>query len=232
MNTRLILIRHAQAEGNVTRRFHGWTDSGITDIGHKQAERTAERLRDVPIDFLYSSSMKRAVQTAEYIAKVKKLPIIQTDKLKEINGGDWEGNLFEELPKKWPKEHSTWEYKPHLHKMPNGESMVEFQERVVKEIQYIVKKHPGKNICVVTHGTVIKVLLWYFHKFDLEEMVNIEWYDNTSITILDYDGQKYTPVIEGDASHLGKELSTLENQGWWQEYIRKFHERQSKREES
>ncbi len=124
--TRLILVRHAQAEGNLLREFHGWTDSGITDIGHKQAQLVATRLRSFEIDKLYSSSMKRALQTAEYISKIKQLPVTRTDKLKEINGGDWEGVRFDQLSSKWPKEHLTWENDPHLHVMPNGESMVEF----------------------------------------------------------------------------------------------------------
>ena len=91
MKTRLIFVRHAEAEGNYLRIFHGWTDSGITDKGHVQAKKAAERLKDIPIDVLYSSSLKRTIQTAQYIADIKGLPIIRTDKLKEINGGDWEG---------------------------------------------------------------------------------------------------------------------------------------------
>jgi len=64
--------------------------------------------------------LKRTLQTAQYIADVKNLPIIRTDKLKEINGGDWENREWEELPKLWPEEYDSWENRPHEHKCPAG----------------------------------------------------------------------------------------------------------------
>jgi probable phosphoglycerate mutase len=117
MRTRLIFVRHAEAEGNLYREFHGWTDSPITEKGHKQAELVAKRLKDVNIDVLYSSSLKRTLQTAQYIADVK---IFQF--LEPINEGNkrsrLEGKKWDELAQLWPLENETWEKRPHLHKMP------------------------------------------------------------------------------------------------------------------
>ncbi|MDF2524875.1 MAG: Phosphoglycerate mutase [Clostridiales bacterium] len=228
MKTRLIIVRHAQAEGNISREFHGWTDSGLTELGHIQAEKVADRLKEIPIDILYSSSLTRTLQTAEYISKVKTLPIIRTDKLKEINGGDWEGVLFSELPNLWPDEYETWENKPQSHKMPNGESMDEFQRRLIEEVEYIINHNTGKNIGIVTHGTAIKAMMCFFKGFGLCEMSNIPWCDNTAVTILDYEEGKYTPVLEGDASHLDKEFSTVQNQEWWEDYITKLKQKKDK----
>jgi len=218
MKTRLILVRHAEAEGNIRRHFHGWTDSPITEKGHIQAKRVAERLKNEKIDVIYSSTLKRTLQTAEYISKVKNLPIIRTDKLKEINGGDWEDESWDVLPQKWPEAYDTWENRPHLHRMPNGETMEEFQQRLMDEIEYIINNNKGKNICVVTHGTAIKVLMCYFKGCDLEKMLDIPWYDNTSVTIVDFCDEKFEVILEGDSSHLDKETSTIENQEWWVEY--------------
>lgn len=228
MKSKLILVRHAQAAGNMLREFHGWTDSSLTEMGHKQAQLAAESLAKVPIDVLYSSSLKRTLQTAQYIADVKKLPIIRTDGLKEINGGDWEGVNFEQLPKRWPSEYDSWENSPHLHKMPNGENMEDFQKRLIDEVEYIVSQNEGKNICIVTHGTAIKALICFFRTCTLEEMVNIPWHDNTSITIIEHEDGKYKLLLEGDAGHLGKEYSTIQNQDWWEDYIKKIEERKSK----
>lgn len=219
MLTKLILVRHAEAEGNIKREFHGWTDGDITEKGHIQAKLAANKLKEVKIDVLYSSSMKRTLQTAGYIAEVKNLPIIPTDKLKEINGGQWEGQPWEELPLKWPEEYRTWENKPHIHKMPKGESMEEFHKRLVEEVKYIIKNNEGKNICIVTHGTAIRTILCFFYGCGLEEMCNVGWHDNTSMTFIDYENGKFNVVIEGDASHLGKEYSTIQNQKWWLEYM-------------
>ncbi|NLV35138.1 MAG: histidine phosphatase family protein [Clostridiaceae bacterium] len=227
MKTRLIFVRHAEAEGNRSRHFHGWTDSPITERGHLQAKRVAEALSDVDVDIIYSSSLKRTMQTASYIARVKKLPVTQTDQLKEINGGDWEGLTWTELERRWPEAYNTWENSPHEHQMPNGESMEEFQRRVLDEVMLIIGKNIGKNICIVTHGTAIRALICHFRACTLDEMINVAWCDNTAITIIDYEDGVFSTVVEGDASHLGSDLGTIVNQPWWEEYNKKF----SKKEE-
>lgn len=227
MKTRLIFIRHAEAEGNAKREFHGWTDGDITLRGHKQAQKVANRLKDIDIDIdvIYSSTLKRTLQTAGYISEIKNLPIIRTDKLKEINGGDWEGKRWDELGSLWPYEHSTWENEPHIHKMPNGESMSEFHDRLILEVQYIINNNKGKNICIVTHGTAIRALMCTFYNCSLEKMQSIKWYDNTSVTIIDYEDGKYVIVSEGDVAHLEKDLRTVENQEWWAEYLKNFEDK-------
>lgn len=229
MKTKLIFVRHAEAEGNKTRHFHGWTDSGITERGHLQAQRLAERLKDMKIDVLYSSTLKRTMQTAGYISEIKELPINSTDSLKEINGGDWEDVPFNELQERWPEEYDTWENSPDKHIMPNGESMAEFQERLVDEVMSIINENEGKNICIVTHGTAIRALICHFRACTLEEMINVAWCDNTAVTVLDYDGGIFTTETEGDATHLGSDLGTVVNQEWWEEYMKKVKEMEHKR---
>jgi len=215
MKTRLIFVRHAEAEGNINRHFHGWTNSNITEKGHLQAEKLGQRFKNIDVDVIYSSSLNRTLQTASYIAKVKNLPIIRTDKLKEINGGDWENQLWDELPIKWPEEYDTWENRPHAHKMPNGETMEEFLQRLEKEIIYIAENNKGKNVCIVTHGTAIRALTCLFYGWPLEDMIKVQWQDNTAITIVDYEDGKFKMILEGDVSHLDCETRTIENQEWW-----------------
>lgn len=221
MKTRLIFVRHAEAEGNVNRLFHGWYDSKITEKGHKQAKKVAERLKNIPVDIMYSSSLTRTLQTAQYIADLKQLPIIRTDKMKEINGGDWENKEWDVLPTQYPKENYTWEHEPHLHQMPKGENMTEFYERLMGEVKNIIGQNLGKNICIVTHGTAIRTMLCRFYGATLEHMKNIYWHDNTSVTIVDYDNEKdvFEVLLEGDAEHLEFKLSTIQNQDWWQSYM-------------
>lgn len=228
MRTRLIFVRHAEAEGNKIRRFHGWTDSAITEKGHLQAQRVAERLKDTPIDVIYSSSLQRTRQTAGYIAAVKGMEIITSEELREINGGDWEDVPWADLEHRWPEEYSTWENDPHKHRMPNGESMEEFQQRLLNEVMYIISQHEGKNICIVTHGTAIRALICHFRACTLEEMINVSWCDNTAITIIDYEDGTFKTVVEGDSSHLDKELSTIVNQDWWEEYLSKVKSRRNR----
>lgn len=229
IKTRLIFVRHAEAEGNTSRHFHGWTDSSITERGHLQAKKVAEALADVDIDIIYSSSLKRTMQTASYIAEVKKLPVTQSDHLKEIHGGDWENQTWTELERRWPEAYETWDNSPHEHQMPNGESMKEFQKRVLDEVMLIIEQNIGKNICIVTHGTVIRALICHFRACTLEEMINVAWCDNTAVTIIDYEAGVFSTVVEGDASHLGSELGTIVNQDWWEEYNKKFDRKEERK---
>lgn len=225
MTTRLILVRHAEAEGNFTRKYHGWTDSGLTPKGHLQAQRLAVRLTDEKIDVIYSSSLSRTVQTARYIAENKKLEINTTDQLKELYGGDWEDQFFADLGVKWPEEYEKWENHPDQLTMPNGESVADFQNRLINEIERIRNQHPGKNICIVTHGTAIRTLICYFNELPLSEICNIPWDENTSFSIIEYDGEKYSFLLQGEASHLGDDLGTIVKQTWFQEHKKQLEEK-------
>jgi len=222
MKTTMIFVRHAEALGNKIREFHGWTDESITERGHIQAMQVAERLADVNIDVLYSSVMKRTMETAEYISGVTGLPISSREDLKEINGGLLEGMRWDDLAKVYPEEYDTWENRPHLHQMPEGESMESFQQRVVTAVQDILSREKGRDICIVTHGTVIRVLLCWFKGMPLKDVIKIPWCDNTAITTVTEENGRFRVILEGDASHLSKETSTLQNQEWFREYKERF----------
>lgn len=213
--TKILLVRHAEAEGNVKRIFQGWTNSNLTERGIKQARRLAERLKDEEVDVIYSSDLKRAYDTARFIADYKSLDVFVIKELREIFGGDWEDIPFEELSKKWPQEAYNLDYCLHMLCTPNGESTLQFQKRMVNAINLIIAENQDKNICVVTHGTAIKVLLCYFYQKPIEDIVNIIWGDNTSISIINIDNDEFNVEIENDNSHLDDELSTFADQDWW-----------------
>ena len=216
MVTKLIFVRHGEAEGNLKRVFHGWTDSGLTLKGCAQAEKVAKRLKTERIDIIYSSPLKRAYETAKFIAREKEIQNITTlEGLREINGGDWENERWDELPVKWPDEYNTWEENPHLHCMPMGESMKEAFDRILNVVFSIIAENKGKNICIVTHGTVLRSLICYFYGKPFEELVTITWHDNTSVTIVEFNSEKFNVSMEGDISHLGEGMSTFETQDWW-----------------
>ncbi len=216
MVTRLIFVRHGEAEGNIERIFHGWTDSSLTEKGRKQAEKAAQRLKHEDIKVIYSSPLKRAYETAVLIAREQGIDDIRLmEGLKEINGGEWENERWEDLPQKWPEEYDTWERNPHLHCMPAGESMKEAFDRMAEAVYEIAKSHEGQNICIVTHGTVLRTLMCYFYGKPFEDLVTISWYDNTSITVVEFDSTQFKVALEGDNSHLDDNLSTFAGQDWW-----------------
>lgn len=224
MKTVIYLVRHAEAEGNVKRIFHGWTDSMITEKGHMQANKMAEVFKSIHVDVIYSSNLRRTIQTAEYIAALKKIPIILREGLREINGGDWECAGWDELSEKWPEEYYTWANKPQKHIMPNGETMEGFQKRLIKEIENIVGLNKGKDVCIVTHGTAIRSLLTWFRYENLGGMNKVKWQDNTAISKVIYDRGEYHIQDEGCDTHLGMELSTIKQQDWWKSHLKNLDE--------
>jgi broad specificity phosphatase PhoE len=214
--TRIILIRHAEAHGNFARVFQGHSDGDVSENGVKQLKRLSERCRNIHFDAIYSSPLQRAYKTAQAANLYHGLPITTLDSLKEINGGHWEGTLFEELPALFPNEHEVWENEPWNFKAQGGESMQEVFERIWGAVHGIVISHPNQSVCVVSHGCAIRNFLCRAYGKELRELGTVGWCDNTAISIIDFD-ESLRPqvVIANDASHLDEGLSTISKQDWW-----------------
>ena len=102
--TKMIFVRHGQSEANLAEIFAGHTDIPLTDLGKRQAENTAQFLKDYPIDVIYSSDLLRAMQTAEPTARMHGMEILPDERLREIYAGEWEGVTFAALMEKYPTE--------------------------------------------------------------------------------------------------------------------------------
>ena len=94
--TTIYLIRHAQSEGNLYRRCHGWYNGMITVTGRRQIQRLEQRFRDVHIDAVYSSDLYRTMSTAGAIYKPRGLTLRVEPGLREISGGIWEDHTWGE----------------------------------------------------------------------------------------------------------------------------------------
>lgn len=201
--TRLILVRHGETEANVSQVWHGAMDAPLTERGRRQAAATARRLAQLhqthPVDHLYVSPLPRAQSTAAAIAEAIGLEPEKVDGLREFSIGDWEGRAFSELREQedlWGR----WADDPHF-APPNGESPSSFNSRVVNTVQTLVTQHPDEVIVAVTHGGVISSLL---ASFVGEGPDDWQRYDphNCAISILDWDGANWTPVLVNDIDHL------------------------------
>lgn len=157
--TELLLVRHGQTDYAAARDGEDPADPPLTSAGRAQAMRLAMRLRDAPIDALYSSTMRRALETAAYIAASRDLPIERSDALCEVRfdlalvrtaGKD--GALGAELAQQFLLS-PTWDA------LPGFEPSRQFRHRVVGEIEAIVARHPGERIVIVAHGGVINAYL-------------------------------------------------------------------------
>ena len=214
MSTTIYIIRHAEAKGNKHRIFHGITDSELTQNGINQAKKVAKSLIKYNINKIYSSDLKRAYYTAKEFSDITDLDIITSEQLREIDGGLWENMSWVELAEKYPYEYYTWEKKPHKHKMPLGESMTDLRLRAWKILDRIAYENKGDTVAIFTHGTVIKVLIVLIMKIDFSNLVDIKWYENTSVTKVLYKNDCFEIEFEGNYDHLDSSEATILNQGW------------------
>ncbi len=218
LKTRFIVVRHGEADGNIQRFFHGHYNSSLTEIGHLQAEKTANLLKNYKINYIYSSDLDRTVQTAKYIAKGRNIPVTKDCRLREIFGGKWENVAWADLPEKFPESYSLWEDDIGKVVMPDGESMLQLFDRLKNALSEIAQKHFGKTVCIVTHGTAIRSLLCLWRGIPLDNMQKTPWFDNASVTVVDYlENGQYNLLAEGYNNHLA-DCSTFAKQDWWQRY--------------
>ena len=108
--TEIYLIRHTQAEGNLFRAMQGHWDGDVTALGLQEIDALAERMRDVKIDALYASDLKRAVLTAGAIRRYHALPLRTEPELREINVGPWEARFFADIQHEQPREAELFLY--------------------------------------------------------------------------------------------------------------------------
>jgi broad specificity phosphatase PhoE len=214
MATIIYLIRHAEAEGNKHRIFHGSSDSDLTPNGLLQANKAAEALMPLGIEKIYASDLKRAYKTADAFSKMSGIRITVNRSLREIDGGLWENKTWKALEDIFPEEYETWENMPHMHRMPGGESMEELHKRAYDEFEKIAVANSGRTIAVFTHGTFIRVLLCKLTGRPLDQLINVKWHENTAISKIIYDNKRFSIEFEGNYEHLDLSMATVYNQDW------------------
>lgn len=161
---RIYAARHGQTQWNRENIVCGRTDLPLTDLGLGQAQLLAERTRDLKIDVIISSPMLRARQTAAPTAALHGLEVLVDQRLIEQDYGIYEGvSRFDEgfLNN---KRHFAFRY-------PGGESMMDVAHRVYSLLEEIKTEYEGKNVLLVCHGGVCRVIRTYF-----EDMTNEEYY--------------------------------------------------------
>lgn len=214
--TKLYLIRHAEAEGNLYRRLHGWYDSLITENGYRQIAALEERFRDIPVDAVYSSDLFRARTTAAAIYKPKGLKLNIRRALREIHVGEWEDTAFAEVMRQHPKEFELFNTNDPAFHYHGSETFSEARERVANAILNIARDNPGKTVAVFSHGVVIRNTLAKFLGYPVQETKEKVLHgDNTAVALLEIENGSVHVVYYNDNSHVPQELSTFARQRWW-----------------
>ena len=213
--TTIYLIRHAEAEGNLYRRVHGWYDSLITENGYRQIAALEERFRDIHIDAVYSSDLFRTRTTARAIYRSKNLPLRTHPGLRELNLGEWEDRTFGAVRHSDPRKMDLFNRTDPAWEVEKAENFFQLGDRLYEAVGRLAKRHPDQSVAMFSHGMAIRQFLGRVKNIPPEEWHAMPHGDNTAVTCLTFDGEKFTIQFEMDNSHLPEDISTLARQSWW-----------------
>jgi broad specificity phosphatase PhoE len=153
MPSRFLFVRHAETA--LAGTFCGSTDVPLNDRGLAQLPGLVERVKDLRLDVVYSSDLRRALETAAALPA----PVVARPGLRQIDFGRWETLTWQQIEQSDPEFAARWVAEfPHL-PPPGGEAIPLFRHRVVEEFAFIRQQAEGKTVAVVTHSTVLRVLL-------------------------------------------------------------------------
>lgn len=204
--TDIYIVRHCEAMGNSQRIFQGVSDCDVTELGAKQLEYVGERFKDIHLDAIYSSPLKRAYKTAEAVNRYHKLPIIVKDKLIEIDGGEIEGISWVDFPETRPELEYHWSVEPHKFHPKDGEPMTSVYKRSWEAICDILAENDGKTVALASHGCTIRNIMCHAQGKPIEELYTVNWADNTGVFLLRFSGKKLPEILMfNDVSHLPEE---------------------------
>lgn len=202
MTTTVLLVRHGQANSNVTGYYMGWSNEDLSEIGYTQVRSLSSRLASLPIASVYSSPLQRTCTTATILAKPHGLEVETSDDIIEIHLGDWQGLHIDEVGQRWPELWQQSRIDPSEITMPNGESFQQVTERAIRGFDKIVAANHGKQVIIVSHEIVVKVLV--AHALGVSNSIYRRFeINNASLSAIRVIDGKARLATLNDTSHLG-----------------------------
>jgi len=202
--TRVYLIRHAQAEGNLLRQAQGHTNGGITDTGMLQIKALEKRFEDIHIDACYASDLKRTCTTAQAIYVPKNLPLHKNACFREYNMGVWERRTWDDIFENDKENSDNFNYHLEKFSVPGGETAQMVLDRFLPALRGVAAEHDGETIAIFSHGAAMRTVLTILAGGTLEDVGKVDYCDNTAVSLVEVDGDRFHVVFRDDNSHLLK----------------------------
>ena len=180
--TTILLIRHGHTDWNRDKRAQGQADVELNDDGIAEAERTARRLADLDIAAVYSSDLRRAVDTGGPIAEARGLEVRTDPDFREIDQGEWTGLPVDEIGRRWPE---LWGPARHYRARPGGESPADVRRRALRGLARVVEQHPDDTVVVVSHGGTIRWIVAEALGYDDRESATIRGLANGGVVSIE-----------------------------------------------
>ena len=198
----IYFLRHGETEWNTEGRVCGRTDVPLSDAGRQQACLLAERLKSIPVEVLYSSPLRRALETACAIGEaIGRRPVVD-DRLTELNYGEWEGRTFNEIERADPVAYHAWVADPGRLAPPLGETGKQLIERAAPFFDWIASRYGTGNVAVVSHKTLGRLFACHILGAPLADYRRRVVIDNASLNIFETSQAGWRVAALNDTSHL------------------------------
>ena len=191
--TTFFLIRHASCNGLGQTLWGRTPRVCLTETGRFQAQRLAERFNGLKLQAIYSSPLERAIDTAETLARSMNVEVKKSPALNEIDYGDWTGKTFEILStdERWRR----YNARRSTTIIPGGESFLDVQNRVVRELDMLSHQHANAGVALVSHADVIRAAVAYFTATPIDMIERIEISPcSVSVLALDEESAKLLTI--------------------------------------
>ncbi|MCL2249341.1 MAG: bifunctional histidine phosphatase family protein/GNAT family N-acetyltransferase [Oscillospiraceae bacterium] len=222
--TKIYLIRHAEAEGNIYRRAHGHYNGLITGRGYLQIKQLRDRFKNEQIDHIYSSDLSRTCITATAISEPRSMDISTTADLREVSMGEWEDKAWGDIEHAYPDMSRNFERDPAKWSVEDSEPYENVQNRMYNFLTAAAEEHNGETIACFSHGFAIRSLMCRLFGIPSEETNTQKYCDNTAVAMLIYENGELKVEYHNDNSHLTDETSTFAHQRWWREGKKRISE--------
>jgi broad specificity phosphatase PhoE len=196
----LILARHGETVWNIEKIYRGRTDVDLDEVGIKQAELLGKYLTNYGIEAIYSSPLKRALDTANAIARYQNIDVQIAESLLDFDYGEWQRLPELEVERLYPALLSEWYNNPHKVRMPGGESLEDVRKRAIEIVNDVISTYQG-SVVLVSHRVVNKVLICSLLGLDNSHFWNIKQ-DVGGVTIFDYIDGRFVLTRHNDTSYL------------------------------
>jgi len=203
MATTIILVRHGQTEWNRVERFRGRYEVPLNKTGLAQAKKAAERIsaRWKP-SVIYTSPLGRAMETGKAIAQACNLKLQLCDGLVDIDYGEWQGLTPAEARLRWPELVTAWYEHPETVQIPGGESLAQVRQRVTLNLRDIRWLHANKEIVLVGHTVVNRLILLEILGLGNERFWRLHQ-DPGAINVIEEKDKDFYLVSMNETCHLG-----------------------------
>ena len=199
--TSIYLVRHGQTAWNKEEIFRGRTDIPLDETGLKQAVLVGQYFNGLEIDAIYSSPLSRALQTAQKIAQFHDIKVQHLQGIIDMSFGDWEGRPHQEIRENDKETYRQWVETPHLVKLPGGEGLDDVRVRAMAALEEVIRNHVEKNLVLVSHRVICKVLICAILGLDNSHFWQITQ-DTTAINLIQHRNARYILSLMNETCHL------------------------------